>query len=109
MLTCDIINLFLSISQSKGTFDPVILWKSALYGFVVVGLMFFTCEIGQRFTELFEEIDYDFERLNWYLFPYKIQRILPTILVGVQKPLVIGYFGVFEACREQFKKVSSFK
>lgn len=89
----------------KDTFDPEILWKLTFEGIASIGNVFFSCEIGQRFTDAFNEIVDEFEQFDWYLFPPKIQRILPTTLIGVQKPVVIGCFGTFEGSRDQFKKV----
>lgn len=64
------------------------------------------CEIGQQFTNTLGEIIYEIEQLDWYLFPAEVQRMLPTIITGVQKPIVVGCFGVCYSSREQFKKVS---
>lgn len=63
------------------------------------------CELGQRSTEVFLEIDRKFERLHWYLFPIEVQRIIPTISCAMQKPFIIGCFGIVELSRDQFKKV----
>lgn len=63
------------------------------------------CELGQRFTGTFIEVDATFERLHWYFFPIKVQRILPTISIALQKPIVIGCFGLVEFSRDEFKKV----
>lgn len=92
--------------QSKDTIDPVMLWNTIFYGGWVLGLLFVTCEIGQRFTNLFEEIADRFDRLDWYLLPMKVQRLLPTIMINVQEPIVIGCFGIMNGSRDQFKKVN---
>lgn len=84
----------------------MILWTSILYGFCGFGLVFSTCEIGQRFTKAFDEIDREIEQLDWYLFPIEIQRILPTIIINAQEPIVIECFGIISCNRDQFKKVS---
>lgn len=70
-------------------------------------MVFFPCEVGQRLTNTLNEIDYEFEQLDWYLFPFEVQRVLPTILSGVQKPIVLGCFGTVSGSRDQFKKVIS--
>lgn len=81
------------------------LWKSIFYCVSGLGLVFFPCEVGQRLTNTFINIGDEFEQLNWYSFPTRIQRILPTILIGVQEPLAIGCFGIVSGSRVQFNKV----
>lgn len=71
----------------------------------MVGLVFFTCELGQQLTNTLARFEYKFEQLDWYLFPVKVQRSLPTVLNNVQKPVEIGCFGILRANRDQFKNV----
>lgn len=68
--------------------------------------MFGVCELGQRMTNGFGEIDDEIEAFNWYLFPYEIQKILTTILIRVQMPIELQYFDSISATRENSKKVS---
>lgn len=88
--------------------DPMVLWKLIFYGGWVFGLVFLSCEIGQRFTYAFDEITDLFGQLNWYLFPINVQRLLPTIMINVQEPIVIGCFGIINGSRDQLKKVKSY-
>lgn len=81
-------------------------WKSIFYGCWVFGLAFFSCEVGQQFTNSFERVTDRLDRLNWYLFPIKVQQLLPTILINTQEPIVIGCFGLMNGSRDQFKKVN---
>lgn len=81
------------------------LWKAVFNIFCVFGSVFLACEIGQRFTDLFEDITDLLGRLNWYLFPMNVQRLLPTILVNAQEPVVIGCFGIINGSRVQCQKV----
>lgn len=93
--------------QSNDSFNAAILWRLIFDGVAVFGLVFFACEIGQRLTSAFDEIVYEFSQFDWDLFPLKIKRMLPTLMIGVQRPMVIGCFETFFASREQFKKVHS--
>lgn len=79
--------------------------KSIFYCVAGLSLVFFPCEVGQRLTNAFDETNYKFEQLQWYLFPVKIQRMLPTILSIVQTPMVLEWFGIVSGTRDQFKKV----
>lgn len=50
-------------------------------------------------------VDDEFNRLDWYLFPLEIHKLLPIVMNNVQKPIAIECFGIISASREQFKKV----
>lgn len=64
------------------------------------------CEIGHYLTTEFIEINDSFEQINWYLYPIEIQRVLTTILIHLQEPVELFYFGVNSCSRESLKKVS---
>lgn len=74
----------------------------SLYGF---GAVFITCELCQRKTNSYEEFNDIIDQFKWYLFPTKIQQILPTILLEVQQPVHIECFGSIACNRETFKRV----
>lgn len=93
--------------QSKDVVDPVMLWKAISNLLFVFGSVFLACEVGQRFSNLFEDVNDQLDRLNWYLFPMKIQQMLPTILINAQEEVVIGYFGIINATRVQCQKVNA--
>lgn len=98
---------FFTFSQSKDIIDPGVSWKSSALFFCVFGLVFLSCEIGQRLTDTFDEIYRKFKKSAWYLFPIEVQRMLPTILIGVQETIVFDCFGILDISREQFKKVNT--
>lgn len=68
-------------------------------------MVFFTCELGQLFTNTLSNVNDEFVQLDWYLFPVKVQRMLPTVINNVQKPVEIECFGIMSASRDQFKMV----
>lgn len=70
-------------------------------------LTYFPCELGERLSNAMEEIKDSIGQFNWYLFPIEIRKVLPTILIGVQQPVEIRFFGSISCNRESFKKVSS--
>lgn len=70
------------------------------------GLLFFACEIGQRFTSEVEDISDMIDRFEWYSFPAEVQRMLPIIINVAQKPVEIECFGKIVCLRETFKSVS---
>lgn len=70
-------------------------------------LAFVACEVGDRVSSNLWEINDATDEFDWYSYPIDIQRILPMILMSVQKPVDIECFGSFKTNRESFKKVYS--
>lgn len=70
------------------------------------GGIFMTCELGQRINLAFDECNEIINQFKWYLFPVKIQRMLPIILHYNQQPVDIKVFGSIACDRETFKYVS---
>lgn len=68
-------------------------------------MVFFACEIGQRFSNAYEKIDDQTGELNWYMLPMEIQRMLTTIMINTQQPIFVKCFGSTACSRETFKKV----
>lgn len=66
------------------------------------------CELGERLTTKFDEIDLEICFWNWYLFPNEIQRMLPIIIVGTQEPVVGAGFGNVSCTRAAFQRVITF-
>lgn len=62
---------------------------------------------GQQFSNAIEGIDIAFSQLDWYLFPSKVQRMLPTVMLITQQPTFIKCFGNVLLARQQFRKVGS--
>lgn len=89
--------------------NMVIILESILCGFWAIGMVLFSCEIGQRYSNAYEEIDNVVNQFDWYLFPLKIQRILPTIMMDTQQLYEIMCFGSTNCSRETFKRVSALK
>lgn len=69
--------------------------------------VFVACEVGQRLSNAYSEIADVFDQLNWYLLPIEVRRILPTIILYVQQPIEIMFFGSLSLNRAQFKRVSN--
>lgn len=99
-------NSFCSISccQSNGTLNLEIV-QMILLTLYAFGVIYPVCELGQQVRNDFDEISTTIYQMNWYSFPTQIQRILPIILLGSQKPVQIRSFGNIETTRETFKIV----
>lgn len=74
--------------------------------FTAIAAMFACCEIGQRTSNMFEEICDEFGKFNWYRFPNEINRLLPVILLEVQEPVEFEVFGSITASRVLLRKVN---
>lgn len=73
------------------------------------GIIFLTCELSQRGSDIFVEINDEANTLDWYMFPDKIQRMLPTILIVTQQPVEFECFGSISCNRGSFKEVNQLK
>lgn len=91
--------------QSHKEDNTVLLLAAVFYCVWATNLVFAVCELGQRFSNAFSEIDGWIGELDWYLLPIEIKRILPTIILYVEQPFVVEFFGSMSCSREQFKKV----
>lgn len=85
--------------------DSVVLFLILSYAFYAFGMMFTVCELCQRVTDSFDEINNRIMAFDWYKYPLKIQKLLPILLIGTQKPVVFECFGSISTLRETFKKV----
>ena len=84
------------------------LLQSIFYGVLAIALVFSTCEIGQNLTNTFNEIEDAVYILDWYLYPIEIQQMLIPIMIYMQEPVFIKFFGSISCSEEQFKKVVQF-
>lgn len=87
--------------------DSLVLLEPITLCFGTLALVFVACESGQRFSNAFSEVGDAFSQLDFYLLPIEIQRILPPVIMYMQKPMFVQFFGNLSATREQFKKVST--
>lgn len=70
------------------------------------GVIIVACEVGQRISNAFENIDFATDQYRWYLFPEQVKRMLPVILMNLQVPVELPIFGSFCCDRSAFKQVS---
>lgn len=67
--------------------------------------MFVFCEFGEGVRAQFEQVDELIYECDWYEFPLEIQRILPTVFLLGQQPVLLKGFANLICTREAFKKV----
>lgn len=68
-------------------------------------LVFLICEFAGRLAYQFDNINNIINQFKWYLFPLKIRKILPTILINSQQPVYLECIGSIPCDRETLKKV----
>lgn len=91
--------------QTTNQTNSVMLFEAVFCGFLAIMLVFTACELGQRISDAFSSINDALDQFHWYLLPIDVQRILPTIIINAQQPLVVRCFGNVPCERETFKKV----
>lgn len=92
--------------QSNNSGDTVMLWETIFCSFWAFNFVFVSCELGQRYSNKFNEIGKVFGKIDWYLLPIEIQRILPIIMIYLQEQNEFKFFGECSCSRKQFQKVS---
>lgn len=68
-------------------------------------MIFLTGELCQRVTNAFDDLNDAIDLFDWYLFPTKVQKMLPIIMINSQQPIDFECFGNITCSRESFKKV----
>lgn len=68
--------------------------------------MFIFCNFGENMTNSFKNLNDSFCGCGWYSFPIDVQKMLPTICVAIQQPVVLMCYGNVLYTRETFKKVT---
>lgn len=93
--------------QSSNEIDSIMLYESIFCGIWAIVLVFISCEFGQRYSNAYDAIGDEFNKIDWYLIPFSF-RMYPNILIPTmysQKNLEIQFFGSTSCSREQFKRV----
>lgn len=91
--------------QSHLHTDSVVLFVLISYAFYAFGLLFIVCEIGHQVGAAFEKIWDRMDRSDWYSYPYEFIRMLPIIVIGVQQPVNLAFFGSISCSRFTFRRV----
>lgn len=93
--------------QSNSQIDSMIILDMASISLQAFATAFVSCEMGQQLTNTCsDKIGDVFDRIDWYLYPLDVQRILPTAILYVQQPIEVKFFGSFSCNREVFLRVS---
>lgn len=93
--------------QSHDTINVPMIITYFIQILITYCVIFIICELGERVTNEFDDVDNVVCELNWYLFPLNIQKMLPIAMIGTVKPVIIRGYGNCMSTREAFKNVSS--
>lgn len=69
-------------------------------------LVFIYCDFGGKVSNEFNDIYEVVCSLDWHSFPIEIQKMMPNIIIAVQKPVLVRGFGNISCTRTVFQKVS---
>lgn len=83
----------------------MLLTDTIFAGGQAIVLLFAACELSQRINNAYSEVDSIFNQFAWYLFPNEVRRILPTIIMYIQEPVELKFFGNLSCSRDQYKRV----
>lgn len=83
----------------------MVLLETAVEVFYAFGTIFLLCELGERLTIAYDELECEIEQYEWYLFPIEIQRLLPLVVINAQQLVAMQCFGRISSNRDAFKKV----
>lgn len=78
---------------------------TVLQAFYALCIVFIACELCERLTIAYAELEQKIEQFEWYAFPIKAQRLLPILMLNAQQPITLQCFGGISTNREAFKKV----
>lgn len=95
------------IFQTLNVFNSIIfvaLFFDVSYAF---GSVFVLCELAQQISEGFNEMNDVIGQFYWPQWPIEVQRLLPTVLAVIQRPIDFTVFGTIGCNRAFFKKVNS--
>lgn len=84
----------------------VVLLMTMLEIIYAFGILFTSCELGQRIGFSYDECREIVDQFDWYLFPVEIQRIWPMLLNFTHQSFQLKCFGSIECNRDTFKSVS---
>lgn len=74
-----------------------------------IAIVFSFCEFGERVSKGFEKSCDTIKQLDWYSYPYEMQRLLPMVMLIVNKPVSVRIYGNISGTRGTFREVIHIK
>lgn len=69
--------------------------------------IFLLCNNGEEVSSEYDTIGDAFFECAWYMFPIKLQNVMPTILIYAQEDVQMAGLGGLPCTRDTFKQVFS--
>lgn len=74
--------------------------------FIALVFVFVKCELAERLSIGFDDINDMIDDFDWYLFPHAMQNMLPIIMMYAQQRVGFECFGSCNCNRALFERVS---
>lgn len=87
----------------------MVIFAITVCGIGSLTMVFIACELGQRLSNSFTNVENDLNQVDWYLLPVDQQRIWQMLITYAQEPIAVKFFGSVSCSRLQFRKVSNCK
>lgn len=100
---------YLKPFQAKETIDSAILVPLGTQMFWALVLSAIFCEVGERMSMVWTELDDEIKKINWYFLSTKMGKTVIITISFSQREVTLDGFGNISGSREIFKKVSLFQ
>lgn len=75
---------FLSQQTNHNDGDFVVILVTIFASIYPICIIFTCCELGERLSIVYDQMDFDIGQFDWYRFPIEIQRLLPLVMMNAQ-------------------------
>lgn len=95
-----------SIPQFLETKNDLLLVSAGNGICIMLPFMFIFCHFGENVKTAYLDLSDSIYGISWYLYPVKIQKLLPVILMSSAKPIRFESVGSLDCSYETFKSVN---
>ena len=103
-ITICVAMLSIQIEMEQNNLVLILIPTFELFG--TFTFLFAPCELADRMSSKFDEINYLVNQLDWYPFSYDMNKMLLIILINARKEVGFQCFGSCVCNRDTFRKVS---
>ena len=98
--------MLLYLLSFQDDIEIVVLFAPICNLFIMIVILYTVCELAERMSSEFDDINILIGRFDWYLLPLETQQMLPLIMANAQQKIGFKCFGSTMCNRNSFKKVS---
>lgn len=92
-------------TQQHDEFDLIAIFTSFSGLICALGFVFAKCEIIERISSKFDDINNMINQIGWHSCPFQIQKMLPVVMMSTQQTVEFEIFGSIKANRGTFQIV----